>query len=267
MQRPQLLVVAVAVLALLTMYFGCPTQAPEMVSAAARRGLEVEATSPGALMRTAKDDLSPIARATLAGLDDQLADAETDKARLPLLERLATEWYQAGQAGISGHFAQRIAEIRDTSARAWSIAGTTFSICVQKATTEKEKTFCTQRSVQAFQNAISLEPAVVDHQLNLSLTYTYSPPEENPMKGILMLRDLQAKYPQNTAVLITLARLAIQTNQLQKATERLQQATALEPLNPEPVCLLAQVYGKLGLAQKEAESGARCAELTSQPNS
>lgn len=261
MQRPQILVAVAAVLLLLTMYFGCPTQAPEMVSAAARRGLEVEATSPAALMRAAKDDLSPVVRATLTGLDEELVGAQTDQERLPLLEQLAAEWYQAGQAGISGHFAQRIAEIRDTSARAWSIAGTTFSICVQKAATEKEKDFCTQRSVKAFQNAISLEPSVVDHQLNLSLTYTYSPPEENPMKGILMLRDLQAKYPENTGVLITLARLAIQTNQLQKATERLQQAAELEPMNPEPVCLLAQVYGKLGLAQKEAESGERCLAL------
>ncbi len=183
---------------------------------------------------------------------------------MPILERLASEWYQAGHPGISGHYAQRIAEIQDTSARAWAIAGTTFSICVQKAATEKEKEFCTQRSVKNFQNAISLEPDVVDHQLNLSLTYTYSPPEENPMKGILMLRDLQAKYPENTGVLITLARLAIQTNQLQKATERLQQAQELEPDNPEPVCLLAQVYGRLSLAEKEMESARRCEELRNQ---
>lgn len=262
MQRTQLIVVGMSLLAVFTMYFGCPTQAPEMVQAAARRGLEVEATSPQALMRAANETISPIARATLTGLEEELSNAETDEDRRILFERLASEWYQAGHPGISGHYAQKIAEALDTSARAWSIAGTTFSICVQKAASEKERAFCTQRSVKNFQNAISLQPDVVDHQLNLSLTYTYNPPKENPMKGILMLRELQTKYPENTGVLITLARLAIQTNQLRKAVERLEQAQELEPKNPVPACLLAQVYGQLNQPQEEAENAQRCEALS-----
>lgn len=264
MQRPQWIVVAVAIAALLTLYFGCPTQAPDMVQAAARRGLEIEATSPQALMRAANDGLDPIVRAKLTGLDEALSQADSDEARLPVMEQLASEWYQAGQPGISGYYAQRIAEIRDTSANAWSIAGTTFSICVREAENEKERTFCTQRAVKAYQNAISLEPNVVDHQLNLSLTYTYNPPEENPMKGILMLRDLQQKHPENVGVLLTLAKLAVQTNQLQKAVERLEQARAIAPDNPEPVCLLSQVYSRLSLQQKAMESAKLCEQLSGQ---
>lgn len=267
MQRPQWIVISVALLALLTLYFGCPTQAPDMVQTAARRGLEIEATSPQALMRQVDDSLDPIQRATLTGLDEELSNASTEAEKLPILEQLASAWYQAGQAGISGHYAQRIAEAKDSSARAWSIAGTTYSICVQKSTEEKERDFCTQRAIKAYQNAISLEPTIVDHQLNLSLTYTYNPPSENPMKGILMLRDLQQKNPENVSILVTLARLAIQTNQLQKAVERLEQAKELEPNNPEPICLLAQVYDRLGLSQKASESAKLCEQVNTTRNS
>lgn len=262
MQRPQWILIIVATLALLTLYFGCPTQAPDMVQAAARRGLEIEATSPQALMRQANESLDPVQRATLTGLDEELTAAAATEDRIPILEQLAAAWYKANQPGISGHYAQLIAEARDTSARAWSIAGTTYSICVQNAIEEKEKIFCTQRAIKAYQNAISLEPKVVDHQLNLSLTYTYNPPEENPMKGILMLRELQQKNPENVSVLVTLARLAVRTNQLQKAVERLEQARVLEPNNPEPICLLAQVYSRLALDKKAMESSQLCEQLS-----
>jgi cytochrome c-type biogenesis protein CcmH/NrfG len=83
------------------------------------------------------------------------------------------------------------------------------------------KAFCNQRAVQAFENAISLNPDNASHRLNLALTYTEMPPEDNPMKGILLLRELQEQYPENTQVLNALGRLAIQTGQYARAVERL----------------------------------------------
>ncbi|MEL6276504.1 MAG: tetratricopeptide repeat protein [Bacteroidota bacterium] len=263
LRRPQWLALGAALALLLTMYFGCPTQAPEMVRDAARRGLEVEATSPQALMKAARAELTPLARATLAALEEEYTITTEDSSRLRVLERLASEWYRADQPGLSGHYAQQIAELRDTVAEAWAIAGTTYSICVRQRPAGKEKEFCTQRAVKAYQAAISLAPNVVEHQLNLALTYTYNPPADNPMMGILRLRELQEKYPENTGVLLTLARLAIQTNQLDKAIERLNQAVILEPNNPEPVCLLATVQERKGDTTAATKSKARCQSLSS----
>lgn len=261
LRRNQWLLIVGSVAALLTLYLGCPVQAPDMVQAAARRSLEIESTSPQALMRAANAEMEGVDRAILTGLDEELSRAETDAEKLPLLERLASEWYRLDEAGVSGYYAQRIAEIRDTSARAWSIAGTTFSICVRQADNEKEKDFCTQRAIKAYQNAISLEPGVVEHQLNLSLTYTYNPPPENPMKGILMLRELQQNNPTDVSVLLTLARLSIQTNQLDKARQRLDQARQLEPNNPEPYCLLSRIHERLGQLDLAAINATRCESL------
>ncbi len=264
MQRPQWITLGVALGVLLLMYFGCPTQAPEMVTSAAQRSLSVEATSPQALIRAARESLTPLQKATLGSLEESYDLAESDTARVRTLEKLAAEWYQADQPGISGHYAQEIAELQDTLAASWAMAGTTYSICVRETTSEKEKTFCTQRAIKAYQAAISLEPDEMSHRLNLALTHTYNPPADNPMKGILMLRELQQNNPEDTRVLITLAQLAVQTNQLDRAAERLSQAAALEPENPEPICLLARVYEMMNQATAAADADATCQRLRNQ---
>lgn len=263
MQRPQWILMGIALSLVALMYFGCPTQAPEMVQVAASRSLEVEATSPQALIRAARTDLTPVAKATLGSLEDELRATETEEAKRPLYEKMAGEWYRAGHPAISGHYAQLIAEQLDTVASAWSTVGTTFSICVQQAEEEKEKTFCTQRAIKAYQAAISLKPTELDNRLNLALTYTYNPPADNPMQGILMLRELEQQFPDDARVLVTLAQLAIKTNQFERAGERLAKAVELDPTNAEAHCLLGRVQETLGQKENAAASAQKCIELRS----
>ena len=78
------------------------------------------------------------------------------------------------------------------------------------------------------------------------------------MKGILMLRDLNTKYPENTAVMNQLARLALQTNQLDRAVERLEAVLKLEPENQMAHCLLAEVYDRKGNSELRDQYLATC---------
>lgn len=263
MQRPQWIIMGIALSLVALMYFGCPTQAPEMVQVAASRSLEVEATSPQALMRAARPNLTPIVKATLGGLEDELRGIEDDASKVKVYEQLAGEWYRAGYPSVSGHYAQLIAEQLDTVASAWSTAGTTFSICIQKSEEEKERTFCTQRSIKAYQAAISLQPTELDNRLNLALTHTYNPPADNPMKGILMLRELEKQFPEDARVLVTLAQLAIKTNQFERAGERLSKAVEIDPTNAEAFCLLGRVQETLGNKEAAAANAQKCLELRS----
>jgi len=62
------------------------------------------------------------------------------------------------------------------------------------------------------------------------------------MQGILMLKELNDKYPNNVSVLNQLGRLAIQTGQGEKALERLTKAYELDPKNGATICMLASAY-------------------------
>jgi cytochrome c-type biogenesis protein CcmH/NrfG len=105
---------------------------------------------------------------------------------------------------------------------------------------EKVIEFCANRAIQAFENAISLDPSDITNKVNLAVCYAERPPQNNPMKGILMLIDLNKKHPENVPTLSTLGRLGIQTGQFEKAVARLELALQIEPKNIKVNCLLAQ---------------------------
>lgn len=259
MGRVQWIALAVTSTLLLVTYWGCPVRPPAMEEGFARGPLET--TGLESLIREARGQLSPAEVGVLADLEQQLEAADAPEAQLPLLEKLAGEWYRAGQPAISGIYARQIAEQVSTE-EAWSIAATTFTICLKReGTNEKTRQFCASQAEQAYQAAISLDPTDADNRINLALSYTDYPPRDNPMQGILMLRELEKDYPDNPRVYITLAQLAIKTNQLERAAERLETAMKLAPDNPEAICPLARVYESLGKAAEAAQLAKRCAEL------
>lgn len=258
MGRTQWIAAGIAAVLLLITYWGCPVRPAEM-EASFQRG-PMETTGLETLIREARDRLDPARLANLASLEEVLNATEEDSARTSILEQLAGEWYRAGEPAISGVYARQIAETVNTE-EAWSIAGTTFSLCLQREGIEdKIRQFCASQAEQAYQSAISLDPQDADHRINLAVSYTDYPPRNEPMKGILMLRDLEKQYPENARVYMTLARLAIKTNQLERAVERLETAVELEPNNPDAVCPLAQLYEQLGRPEASTMVS-RCTEL------
>ena len=78
----------------------------------------------------------------------------------------------------------------------------------------------------------------IDNEVNLALTYVEVPLEDNPMKGILMLRELNENHPENVTVIMQLARLSLQTGQFDKAVERLEKVIELRPSSANAYCCL-----------------------------
>lgn len=256
MGRTQWIAVAITSLLLVVTYVACPVRPPELEEGLTTAPLS--ATGLESLIRAARADLRPAEMATLASLEERLETQTDEPQRLDLLEQLAGEWYKAGHPAISGIYARRIADI-ENSAEAWSITATTFTICLQREEEEgKKRQFCASQAVEAYQAAISLEPDNVDNRINLALTFTDAPSLGNPMKGILMLRDLEEQFPAESRIYTTLAQLAIKTGQFEKASERLEQAVELNPENPDALCPLAKVYENLGNTEKSAIFAARC---------
>ena len=190
-------------------------------------------------------------------IEREVAAAPSDTEKAEVLKKLAGIWYSAGRADISGYYAQEIADLLNTE-DAWSIAGTTNMLGARKTGEKKIRDFCFSNAITAFENAISINPTNYSHKVNLALCFTENPPQDNPMKGILMLVGYNQEAPENVLILTTLARLAIQTNQFDKAIERLNTAVRLEPENKKANCLLVQAYDGLGNKEKAAQYAAKC---------
>jgi len=238
-------------------YFGCETKPKDIQDVEKSRSLEMEATGIQNILRDARKDLSAESSTILEQLQRELKSAEQDSAKVPILEQISGTWYELNNATLSGYYAEEVAKIQKDE-QSWSIAGTSYAIGAKMAQEQKVRDFSTGRAIKAFEKAISINTDNVSHRVNMAISYVDNPMGGSPMRGILMLRDLNEKYPENTSVLNNLGRLAIQTNQIDKAIERLSTAIGLEPNNQRTSCLLAEAYSRKGDAANAEVYRTKC---------
>ncbi len=257
MGRPQYLAVAVVAILFAVLYWGLERVPPQMREGASATQ-RLSTTSAQALIREASAGMDARTEASIHGFERMLDAAESETRKVEVLKQLSGAWYRAGQPALAGHYAEQVAETLPSDTT-WGIAATTYSLCLRAdSLSAKQKAFCTERAIVAYETAISLAPGATTYKLNFAVHLADNPPADNPMRGILILRDLNTANPDDVSVLVQLGRLALRTNQLDKASERLTRAVRLAPDNLSAQCLLAEVAGRLGNVAQAANASEAC---------
>lgn len=259
MTRRHVLVIATWVLTVFILYFGFDTKSPTQEADSKSRILTGTQLDVQPMIMTAKESLAVSDLTEIQRLE-ALAEGGDSTQQIVALKELSGKWYRLEEYYIAGHFAERVAE-QEMTGQSWSIAGTTFMAGLSSSDAMLRDA-CTQKAIQALENAISLEPENVEYRVNLSLAYTENPPPNEPMKGIQMLLSLNEKHPENVMVLTTLARLAIKTGQYDRAQTRLERALEIEPNHASATCLLATVLEQTGDGTRAQELRNKCELLT-----
>lgn len=259
MKKGPALLLLVCALLFSILYWGFDKVPVDIKKAEKSRSLTFEKIDIASLISGEVEKLTSDARSYVFSAQAALAQDMPDSARIVILKNLSGFWFQQNQRAISAHYAEAIAEKTD-QVNSWSIAGTSYVLCSRTEDGDLGD-YCRDKSITCFENAISLDPDNADHKINLALAYVYRPLQDNPMKGILQLRDLQEQYPENTAVLVQLARLSIQTNQLENAIKRLNMALELEPNLPSATCLMAEAYRQMNQVEMANQFDSKCKAL------
>lgn len=258
MGKAQWTALTVAIILIGVLYFVFDTKPREFAQIEKARSFLAQTTGIETLLMEATPQVHGTAANQIMGLEKKLDPENPDPE---VLKALSSAWYAQGFPAIAGHYAREVAQ-QEGTAEAWSIAGTTFSLALQKETDEKIRRFCLENGVECFENAISLEPQEVRHRLNLALLYTEEAPKDKPMQGILMLVELSEKHPEEGAVFFHLGRLALQTGQVDRALDRLSRAVELRPDHRESWCLLADARELAGDLKGAAEARVHCEHIS-----
>jgi tetratricopeptide (TPR) repeat protein len=257
MNKLQWIVTGVSVALFFVLWLGFDTKNTKQRTTDRSRSIQGEATGFSTLLSDAKEHLTPTQVEQIAALERASMVAKAT-AKSEALKALSGFWYRNGNTPVAGGYADSVAILENTD-NAWSVAGGTYYTGLLNAgDNQLIRTYCAAKSVTAFENAASLAPQKAEHRVNLALVYAENPPPDNPMKAVLMLRDLETKYPTEPAVFNALGRLAIKTNQWDKAVLRLEKAWALDPSNPNTPCLLAKAYEGAGNTAKAGEFAEKC---------
>ena len=257
LKRPHYIVLGIVAALFLFLYFGLDTKPRDKKRAEKSRALQMEVTGIQNLLAEARQALNEEQIALVDQVTEDVRNASSKEDKISTYKALSSAWFSLGRKDISGFYAEEVAK-RDSTAEAWSIAGTTYTLAVQGTEDEKVIEWSGKRAVTAFEQAISLDPENTDHKINLALTYVENPLSAQPMKGIMMLRDLNQNEPENVKVINQLARLAIRTNQFDRAIERLTKALTIDPNNKTSNCLIAQAYGAIGNTAEAEKYQSNC---------
>jgi len=255
--KHQLIAILTTFALVLVFYFGCDTKDPSIKLAEKSRVASFENTSIDNIRKQVFDSLSVQEKAYFDGLQLQLSNSVDDTSKIEALKSISGFWYSQAEFALAGETAQEIASL-DPSGFTWSMAGTTYAAGIKNGKNDSKRTYNMAKAVNAFENAISLEPDNINHQVNLAICYAEMPPKDQPMTGILMLLDLDKKFPESPAVLFQLARFGMQTNQFEKAIGRLETIIKVEPTMIKAHCLLADAYNQTNNPSKAEKHIAIC---------
>jgi tetratricopeptide (TPR) repeat protein len=240
--RQQYIAIFSAILLVVILYFGCDRvpknhkKEVEKMPMDAENGKGIENVVIAAKVKLADDK-----KTFLDNLEQQLKLAQEVTSKSRIMKQIASFWYQNENKTASGYFANKIAEI-DQTEMAWNIAGSTLYEAIKENENPEARNFCTENAIKAFEKASAKNPSDLVYKINAALCYAENPPQDTPMKGILILLDLDKKNPDNPQILFQLAKLGLKTNQYDKAIARLEQILKKIPNSPEAICLLSDAY-------------------------
>lgn len=259
-QKEQILYVIGAAILLAVLYFGFDTKPSSQKALEKSRAITGKSFDIPSLTAEAKKALNPEDAAYLASLESRLIALQVDTSKLAVLKDLSGFWYAHQQEILAGTYARNVAEISG-DAESWSIAGTTFASVLQKESVDAAtKEIARDQAIEAFENAISLEPQNISHRVNQALCYVEAPDQAQPMKGIQMLSALATNFPQSALPPYHLARLAMRTGQMERAEERIGQALEIDSTNGRIHCLAAEIYSANNKSAEAQHHAERCAE-------
>lgn len=119
-----------------------------------------------------------------------------------------------------------------------------------------------KRAGSCFEKVLAVDSDNPDVKAKLAMTLVSS---ASPMQGIMMLREVLAKYPENEPALYNLGILSMQSGQYDKAVERFEKLIEVNADNVQAYFYLGVSYFELKQKDKAAELFNRVKELDDDP--
>ncbi|MDX2303522.1 MAG: tetratricopeptide repeat protein [Microscillaceae bacterium] len=246
MSKPQIALLFFALLLILGMY-----QLPKVVLEDDQQNLKSQQDAPpqgDKMPQNHSLSLPPLQQALLDTLKKNLAASENLEKKITFADSIAKLYQKLNVFDSASNYYIQIAELAP-SIDHWKQAGNAaYSAFEFYAVVDAAKSANFKEKAQSFyQKILDQQPEDLDTQARMAMTQLSS---QNPMQGILKLREIAEKDPKNEFVLLNLGLLSMQTKQYDKAKSRFEQLLSVNPNNNQAKILLSQCLVELKMKEK-----------------
>lgn len=174
---------------------------------------------------------------------------------------LSKAWEAIGNYPLGAYYFYKSSELEPDKAD-WQVTGdklyNSYKNYSDTLITDNLLTF----ALASYEKAINSSKEKVDLKMKLAEVYVESP---EPMKGILMLREIVDSIPDYIPAIMRLGRLSLQTGQYDKAVERFDKVLEIDPVNTEAMYFLALTNEGLGNIDEAIRLMETCKNLVQIP--
>lgn len=248
MKKKQIVLVSVALVAFVLLYFygnTVPTTkaAPETDHA---QHDDHQSISFDELLQKAKARISPEQNERLLQIENSVKRGDVKDQQIHVYHQLARFWADSAHLFEPYAYYNGEAAKLENSEKSLTFAAHQFLERLMDARDPAMQNWLATNAKVLFEKAIAINPANDSSKIGLGACYLFGNISDNPMQGILPVRDIAQKNPDNLFAQMILGLGGKKSGQFDKAIERFTIIVQKQPDNIEAVFNLAECYEEKG---------------------
>ena len=246
MHKQQWILISAAIVLLISLYFFGNTVNPDKPAAVAA-DTSVKPTSDIStkeVLLKYKQGLTAAQSQKLTQLENSVVRGDVHNQQLHVYHQLASYWMDTlHKDEIGAYYAGEAAKLEKSEKSLTFAAHLLLDNMLSTGDAAMQHWLATQAK-ELFEIALKLNPQNDSSKIGLGACYMFGNISENPMQGILAIKEIADKNPDNLYAQMMLGLGGIQSGQYDKAIERFLNVINKQPDNIEAILNLAQVYDR-----------------------
>ncbi len=238
--------VAVATVLFCGLYFFGNTVNPQkpVVNATVTSGQPVSNLSTQDVLTKSKQGLNATQQQKLSQMENSVVRGDVHNQQIQIDHQLASYWMDSlHNEEIGAYYAGEAAKLENSEKNLTFAAHLLLDNMMATSDVAMQHWLATQAK-ELFEIALKLNPQNDSSKIGLGACYMFGNISENPMQGILAIKEIADKNPDNIYAQMMLGLGGIQSGQYDKAAERFLNVIKIQPDNIEAILNLAQVYDR-----------------------
>lgn len=196
-----------------------------------------------------KKDIAPEDAEKLNSLRNNFQTVSDKQKKIIFADSLARMFIQLNKLDSAALYFEKIALLQPDEKNMLRAADSYYEAFSFSANPEKGKAY-NAKARELYKQLLERNPANLDVKASMAMTYVTS---ENPMQGIMLLREVLEADPRNEHAIFNLGLLSMQSGQFDKAEERFKKLISINPNHLQGRFYLAVSYLEHGHKEEAIE--------------
>lgn len=242
MKKQQLILVSSGVVLLCMIYFFGNTIPPKKNPGTVAAATGTKEISFNTILEASKQQLSPAQQAFVAQLETAVVRGDVKEQQVKVYKQLADFWKDSAHLLLPYAYYSAQAAKLENSQKSLTFAAQFFLEGIRRQENPELQRWMASEAKELFEKALQIAPGNDSLKIGLGSCYLLGNISESPMQGIMMIREVAEKDPENMYAQFMLGLGGIISGQYDKAIDRLLKVVHHQPDNVEAILMLAEAY-------------------------